>query len=324
MKQQFMRTATAALIGAAIGATPALAQTYPSKTIRLVLSFSAGSGSDTIGRILAGAMSEALGQQVIADNRAGAAGNIGAEIAARTAPDGYTLMLANIGHAANVTLYRNMGYDILRDFAPVTQVASAPALVVVHPSLPVKTMAELVKLAKAKPGAINYASGGTGTFTFLAAELFKGQAGVDILHVPYKGGGPALLAVVGGEVAVYFAPLGISLPHVRQGRLRALAVTTLKRVPMVPELPTVADSGLPGFEAGNWFGLLAPAATPKPVINTIHDATVKWLNAPGAARLLDELAYVRIGNTPEAFAAHIKSEVARLGKIVRALKLTAD
>ena len=305
-------------------AAAASAQPYPHKPVRLIVTGSPGSSGDTLGRMVAEGLTQAFGRQIILDNRPGAGANIGPEIAARAPADGYTLFIVTISHAVNVTLYRKLSYDIMRDFAPVTQLVTDPAALVVHSTVAAKSVAELIALAKAKPGALNYASGGTGTFTFLAAELFKGQAGVDILHVPYKGGGPALLAVVGGEVAVYFAPLGISLPHVRQGRLRALAVTTLKRVPMVPELPTVADSGLPGFEAGNWFGLLAPAATPKPVINTIHDATVKWLNAPGAARLLDELAYVRIGNTPEAFAAHIKSEVARLGKIVRALKLTAD
>ena len=324
MKQQFMRTATAALIGAAIGATPALAQTYPSKTIRLVLSFSAGSGSDTIGRILAGAMSEALGQQVIADNRAGAAGNIGAEIAARTAPDGYTLMLANIGHAANVTLYRNMGYDILRDFAPVTQVASAPALVVVHPSLPVKTMAELVKLAKAKPGAINYASGGTGTATYIAAELFTGPAGIKLMHVPYRAGAEALTSVLSGETSVYFSPMATALPHVRQGRLRALAVTSTRRVPLLPDMPTVAERGYAGYQSGNWYGIVVPAKTPREIIDRLRGVIVTALAQPTLAKRLADLGYVIIGDTPEEFAAHIKSEIANLAKVLRDLNVTAN
>jgi tripartite-type tricarboxylate transporter receptor subunit TctC len=313
-----------ALAAALLVAHAAPAQTFPTKPVRLIVTGSPGSSGDTLGRMVAEGLTQAFGRQVILDNRPGAGANIGPEIAARAPADGYTLFIVTISHAVNATLYRKLAYDIVRDFAPVTQLVTDPAALVVHSTVAARSVAELIALAKAKPGALNYASGGTGTFTFLAAELFKGQAGVDIVHVPYKGGGPALLAVVGGEVAVYFAPLGISLPHVRQGRLRALGVTTLKRVPLVPELPTVADAGLPGFEAGNWFGVLAPAATPKPVIGTIHDATVKWLNAPASARLLDDLAYVRIGNTPDAFAAHIKAEIARLGKIVRALKLSAD
>ena len=214
------------------------AQGYPIKTVRLLVSFSAGSGSDTIGRIIAGGLTQVFGQQVIVDNRAGAAGNIGAEIAAKAPPDGYTVFLVNMGHAANVTLYSNLPYDLMRDFAPVTQVASSPSIAVVHPSLPVKSITELVKLAKARPGAINYSSGGVGTPTFVAGELFKAQAGVDMLHVPYRSGGEAITAVVTGEVSVYFAPLSTALPHVRQGRLRALAVTTARRLSLLPEYPT--------------------------------------------------------------------------------------
>ena len=316
----------ACALAAALLLSPAAAPapTYPDKPVRLIVTGSPGSSGDTLARLVAEGLTQKFGRQVIIDNRPGAGANIGADLAAKSTPDGYTLFLVTISHAVNVTLYRKLPYDIVRDFAPVTQLVTDPAVLVVHSSVPVNSVKELIAFAKAKPGTLNYASGGTGTFTFLAAELFKGQAGVDIVHVPYKGGGPALLAVVGGEVAVYFAPLGITLPHVRQGRLRALAVTTLKRVSMVPELPTVAESGLPGFEAGNWFGLLAPAATPRPVVNAVHDAAVSWLNEPAAAKLLNDLAYVRIGSTPEQFAAHIKSEIARLGKIIRAMKLTAD
>ncbi len=303
---------------------PACAQTYPDKPVRLIVTGSPGSSGDTLGRLVAEGLTRTFGRQVILDNRPGGGANIGPDIAARSPPDGYTLFMVTISHAVNVTLYRKLPYDIVRDFAPVTQLVTDPAALVVHSTVAAKSVSELIAIAKARPGTLNYASGGTGTFTFLAAELFKGQAGVDIVHVPYKGGGPALLAVVAGEVAVYFSPLGISLPHVRQARLRALAVTTLKRVPMAPELPTIAESGLPGFEAGNWFGLLAPAAAPNAVINTIHNAAAGWLNEPDARKRLDELAYVRIGSTPAAFAGHIKSEIARLGKIVRALKLTVE
>ena len=305
-------------------ALPVFAQTYPAKTVRMVVPFSAGSGSDTIGRMIAGALTEGFGQQVIVDNRAGAAGNIGAEIAAKAPADGYTLLFANIGHAANVTLYRNMGYDIQRDFAPVTQVASAPAIVVVHPSLPVKSIAELVKLAKSKPGAINYASGGAGTATFIAAELFTGPAGIQLLHVPYRAGGEALTSVLSGETSVYFAPLATALPHLRQNRLRALAVTSSKRVALLPQLPTVAEAGYPGYQSGNWYGILVPVKTPREVITTVRTATVNALTAPGLNKRLVDLGYITIGDTPEEFAAHIKSEIGKLSKVLRDLNVTAN
>jgi len=313
-----------ALLAVASLSANGFAQNYPVKVVRMIVPFSAGSGSDTIGRMIAGALGERLGQQVVVDNRAGAAGNIGAEIAARAPADGYTLLFANIGHAANVTLYRNMGYDIVRDFAPVTQVASAPAVVVVHPSLPVKSIAELVKLAKAKPGAINYASGGAGTATFIAAELFTGQAGIQLLHVPYRAGGEALTSVLSGETSVYFAPLATALPHVRQGRLRALAVTSTKRVPLLPELPTVAELGYPGYQSGNWYGILVPAKTPREIIATLHTVTVKALGSAALNKRLVELGYITIGDTPEEFAAHIKSEIGKLSKVLRDLNVTAN
>jgi len=261
---------------------------------------------------------------VIVDNRAGAAGNIGAEIAAKAPPDGYTLLLANLGHAANVSLYRNLPYDVARDFAPVTQLASAPAIVVAHPSLPVRSLDELVKLAKARPGAINYASGGVGTPTFVAAELFKAQAGVNLLHVPYRAGGEALTAVLSGEVSIYFSPLATALPHVRQGRLRPLAVTAAKRVPVLPEYPTVAELGYPGYQSGNWYGLLVPAKTPKEIIAAIRAAAVAALNNETISRRLADLGYVAIGDQPEEFAAHIKVEIESLGRILRESRITAE
>jgi len=299
-------------------------QVYPAKVVRYLVPFSAGSGSDTIGRIIAGGLTQVFGQQVIVDNRAGAAGNIGAELAAKAPADGYTIFQVNMGHAANVTLYSNLPYDLVRDFAPVTQLASSPSIVVVHPSLPVKSITELVKLATARPGAINYSSGGIGTPTFVAGELFKGQAGVDLLHVPYRSGGEAITAVVTGEVSVYFAPLSTALPHVRQGRLRALAVTTARRLPLLPEYPTVIESGFPGYEAGNWYGLLVPAKTPKETITAIRGAALSALNRPEVGKRLSDLGYVTVGDQPEEFAAHIKSEIAKLAKILRGLRVTAN
>ena len=314
-----------ALLGlAGLCAGSGWAQRYPAKVVRLLVPFSPGSGSDTLGRIIAGGLTDQLGQQVIVDNRAGAAGNIGAEIAARAPPDGYTMLLAIMGHAANVSLYRNLPYDIVRDFAPVTQLASAPAIVVAHPSLPVRSLAELVRLAKARPGAINYASGGVGTPTFVAAELFKAQAGVNLLHVPYRAGGEALTAVLSGEVSVYFSPLATALPQVRQGRLRPLAVTAAKRVPVLPEYPTVAELGYPGYQSGNWYGLLVPAKTPKEIIAAIRAAAVAALNNETVARRLADLGYIAIGDQPDEFAAHIKAEIESLGRILREFRITAE
>ncbi len=300
------------------------AQRYPAKVVRLLVPFSPGSGSDTLGRIVAGGLTDVFGQPVIVDNRAGAAGNIGAEIVAKAPPDGYTLLLANMGHAANVSLYRNLPYDVARDFAPVTQLASAPAIVVAHTSLPVRSVGELVKLATARPDAINYSSGGVGTPTFVAAELFKAQAGVKLLHVPYRSGGEALTAVLAGEVSVYFAPLATALPHVRQGRLRALAVTTAKRVPLLPAYPTVAELGYPGYQSGNWYGLLAPARTPREIIAAIRTGALAVLNNETVGRRLGDLGYISIGDQPEEFALHIKLEIESLGRILREYRITAE
>jgi tripartite-type tricarboxylate transporter receptor subunit TctC len=304
-----------------VAAVQGWAQGYPAKPVRMVVTFSPGSGSDTIARIVAGGLSQPLGQQVIVENRAGAAGNIGAELAAKASPDGYTLFQLTMGHASNAILYEGkLNYDVVRDFAPVTQLASSPSVVVVHPSLPVKTIAELVRLAKARPGAVNYGSGGIGTPTFVAAELFKMQAGVNLLHVPYKSGGEAIIGVLTGEVPLYFSPLATALPLVQQGRLRALAVTTPKRLALLPQSPTVAESGYPGYQAGNWYGLAVPAKTPKEVIATIRAAAVKALNDPAVAKRMTELGYVTIGDQPEEFAAHIRAEIAALAKILRGIR----
>ena len=310
------------LLPAVFFAATAGAQGYPAKPVRLLVSFSAGSGTDTIARIVAGGMVKPLGQQVVVENRAGAAGNIGAELAAKAPPDGYTMFLVNMGHAANVTLYEGkLAYDLVRDFAPVTQLASSPSMVVVHPSLPVKTIGELVKLAKARPGAVHYGSGGIGTPTFVAGELFKGQAKIDLLHVPYKSGGEAIIGVVTGEVPIYFAPLATALPHVQQGRLRALAVTTAKRLPQLPDYPTVAESGYPAYRAGNWYGLLVPAKTPREIIATIRGAALKALGDPAVNKRMTDLGYVIIGDQPEEFAVHIRGEIASLAKILKGINL---
>lgn len=293
------------------------AQGYPAKTVRYLVPMSAGSGADTIGRIAASGLTQAFGQQVIVDNRTGAAANIGAEIAARAPADGYTLFQVSMTHAANASLYRSLPYDLVRDFAPVTLLALSPSGVSVHPSLPAKSISELVRLAKARPGVINYASTGAGSATFLSAELFKSRAGIDLQHVPYRGGGESMASVVTGETSVYFVTLAPALPLIRQGRLRLLAVSTAKRLSMLPEYPTVAESGYPGFEAGNWFGLMVPAKTPKETIATIRRAAVTALNRPDISQRMHDLVYIAVGNQPEEFADHIKSEIEKWREIIR-------
>jgi len=308
------------IVALTCAAVPAAAQSYPQKPVRMIMPVSAGSGSDVIGRIIATGMSEHFGQQVVVDNRAGAAGNIGAEAAARAAADGYNVLFAFVGLAANAVLYENLRYDVLRDFAPVTLLGSSAAIVVVHPSLPVKSIAELVKLAKQKPGAINYASGGAGTPTYIGAELFKRQAGIDLLHIPYRAGGEALTSVIAGETGVYFAPLASTLPYLQQGRLRALAVTSTRRLGLLPQYPTVAELGYPDYESGFWHGLLVPAKTPREIITTLRNAAVQVLNQPAVAQRLVELGYVSYGTTPEEFGVYLKSEINKLRNLLKGLK----
>jgi tripartite-type tricarboxylate transporter receptor subunit TctC len=317
------RVLEACLLASALALAPhaSHAQQYPAKPVRFIVPFSPGSGSDTIARIVATALPEVLGQQVIVDNRAGAAGNIGAELAAKAPADGYHMMLVILGHAANATLYKNLTYDLVRDFAPVTQLASTPSILVVHPSLPAKAVGELVSLARGKPGAINYSSGGVGTPTFIAGELFKLAAKVDLLHVPYRAGGEALTAVVSGETSVYFAPIAPALPHVKAGKLRALAVTSSARLPILRDLPTIAESGYKGFQTGNWYGLVVPARTPPEIIAALNKAALAVLKNPTVNRRLVDSGYLVIGDTPGEFGAHIKSEIAKLARILKDVKV---
>jgi tripartite-type tricarboxylate transporter receptor subunit TctC len=318
----------AAVLGAlcllGLAAADGLAQGYPAKPVRYLVPFTSGSAADTLGRIVAGGLTDVFGRQVIVENRGGAAGNIGAEIAARAPADGYTLLQGNMPLATNVSLYRNLPYDLLRDFTAVTQIASSPQVLCVHPSLPVKSVGEMVRLAKAKPGAINYSSAGVGSTTYLAMEILKGMAGANLLHVPYRGGAEAVTAVVSGEVSVSFLPLSTALPQVRQGRLRALAVSTAGRIPALPAYPTVAESGIAGYEFNNWYGILVPAKTPKETIAAIHGAAIAALKKPDVTQRFADLGYIAVGGQPEAFAAYIRTEVDRLGKLIRAFNLTAE
>jgi tripartite-type tricarboxylate transporter receptor subunit TctC len=309
-------------LAATIGAGNGAAQPYPVKPVRYIVTGSPGSATDTLGRIMAEGLTQQFGRQVVVENRTGS--NLGAEVVAKSPADGYTLLQMTISLAVNVTLYKSLAYDILRDFAPVTRIATDPAVLVVHPSVPVKSVGELIRLAKAHPDGLLYSSGGTGTFTFLAAELFNGQAGIRMVHVPYKGGGPALTAVIAGEVGVYFAPIAVTMPHLQSGRLRPLGVTSLKRVALAPDLPTISESGLKDYESGNWYGLMVPAKTPKDVIARLHSAAVAVLRSPATLKRLNELAYLPVAGEPEELDAHLRREIDRLGKIVRAMNLSAE
>ncbi|MEK7875582.1 MAG: tripartite tricarboxylate transporter substrate-binding protein [Pseudomonadota bacterium] len=299
------------------------AQDYPSKPVRYLVPSSPGSAVDTIGRIVAAGLGEVLGQQVFVEDRAGAGGNIGAAIAAKAPADGYTLLQINNNHTTNVTLYSNLTYDLIRDFAPVAKLALSPYLIVVHPSLPVKSISDLIKLAKSRPGAITFASAGAGSGTFMATELLKSQAGLDMLHIPYVGGGPALTAVISGQTLVYGAPLSTALPHLPQSRIRALAVTSGRRNSLLPGIPTVAES-VPGYEFNAWAGLLVPAKTPKEVIATIRAAVVSALNRPEVSKRLSDLGYSIVADQPDELAAFIKADIETMAKLIRQNRLTAN
>jgi tripartite-type tricarboxylate transporter receptor subunit TctC len=315
----------AALIFAALIVDSAAAQPYPNHAIRLVVPFPAGGTTDIIARDVAKRLTETLGQSVVVDNRAGAGGNIGSDLVAKSTPDGYTLLMGTVGtHAINPSLYAKMPYDHIKDFVPIVLVAGVPNVLEVNPSLPVNSVSDLIKLAKSKPGTINFASSGSGTSIHLSGELFKTMAGVDMTHVPYKGSAPAISDLIGGQVQVMFDNLPSSLPQIKAGKLRAIAVTSLKRSPALPDIPTIAESGLPGFEASSWFGILAPAGTPAPVIAKINADVNKWLqSAEGREQLLAQGAEVA-GGTPEQFAAHIRAETDKWAKVVKASGAKVD
>ncbi len=294
----------------------ASAQTFPSRPIRMVTA-EAGGGSDLVSRVLAQALVGVWGQQVVVDNRGTAGGAIAAEIVARAPQDGYTLL----HYGSNIWLLpflrKNLPYDPVRDLAPVTLTARAPNLIVVHPAQPIKSVGDLIALAKAKPGGLGYASGGTGSTPHLAAELFKTMAGVDIVRIPYRGGGPALNDLLGGQVPMMFPVAAAVMPHVKSGRLRALAVTSAQPTELAPGLPTVAASGVPGYESVSIQGLFAPAGTSAALVNTLNRQVVQLLHTANLRERFFNMGIESVGSTPEAFAATVKSEMARLGKVIR-------
>lgn len=305
-------------------ALPAAAQQYPAKTIRLVSPFPPGGSVDVVGRILAAKLTENLGQQVIVDNRSGASGIIGTEIVAKSPPDGYTLLINTLPLVTNQFLMSRVPYDPIRDFAPISMVTSSPSLVTVHPSVPVRSIKELIALARAKPGQLNYSAAGVGTNPHIAGELFNLLAGVNIVAVQFKGGGPADVAAISGEVAITFGNVSQQVGYINAGRLRALAVTSTKRSPAMPDLPTVAEAGVPGYEFVTWHGILAPKGTPQAVVNLLNEQLKKILTGPGQAKLWQERGLDVIASSPEEFAASLETERKKWGQVVKQRGIKAE
>jgi tripartite-type tricarboxylate transporter receptor subunit TctC len=298
-------------------ATPAGAQSYPAKTVRLVSPFPPGGSVDVVGRILAAKLSESLGQQVIVDNRSGASGIIGTEIVAKAPPDGYTLLINTLPLVTNQFLIPRVPYDPIRDFEAISMVTSSPSLVTVHPSVPARSIKELIELARSRPGQLNYSAAGVGTNPHIAGELFNLLAGVNIVAVQFKGGGPADIAAIAGEVAGTFGNISQEIDYVKSGRLRALAVTSAARSPSLPDLPTVAEAGVPGYEFLTWHGILAPRGTPGAVVNLLHEQLKKILTAPGEARLWADRGLDVIASSPEEFSARLADEVKKWEDVIR-------
>jgi tripartite-type tricarboxylate transporter receptor subunit TctC len=315
------------LLAAALAALPmaAFAQGYPSKPIRFVVPYPPGGPLDTIARLLGQKVSEGVKQPVIVENKPGAGGNIGADFVAKSLADGHTILMGAVAtHAINPTLYAKIPYDPVRDFAPITQVASTPNVLVVNPSLPVSSVAELIAHAKANPGKLNFGSGSTGSAGHLAGELFNSLAGVQMTHIPYKGAAPAMRDLIGGQIHLMFDNLASSLTQVRAGRVKALAVTTAKRSSLAPELPTVAESGLAGFDISTWFGIFAPAGTPREAVARLHAEFTRALAAPDVREKMIHLGAEPVGNTPAEFATYIRAEAGKYARVIKASGARVD
>lgn len=300
------------------------AQTYPDRAVRVVVPFPAAGGTDILARLLLQRLAERLGANFVIDNRAGAGGTIGTEIVAKAAPDGYTLLVASSSHTINPSVYKKIAYDPARDFAPIMLIASGPGLLVVHPSVPATSVKELIALAKSKPGQLIYASAGNGTPPHLAAELFKSMAGVDMVHIPYKGNVPAFVDLLSGAVSLSFPTITSGLPQVRSGKLRALGVTSRQRSTVVPDVPTIAESGLAGYEATTWYGMLAPARTPAPIVTRLHTGLLEVLKLSDVREKLLAQGLETVGNKPDEFAAIIANELVKWSKVVAAAGVKAE
>lgn len=319
MRHPVFTSLIAALIASA---APAMgAEQYPSRPIRLVAPFAPGGGTDISARILAEGLSPVLGQTVVVDNRPGAGSILGTEIVAKATPDGYTLLLGNISMAFNAALYKKLPFDAQRDFIPVSLVTDQPNILVANPALPAKTFKDFTTLARSQPGKLTYGSAGIGSGTHLAMEMLLMSQNMSLVHVPYKGTGPALTALLGNQIAVFFSTFASALPHVKGDRLRAFAVTSAKRTRALPEVPTVAESGVPGYEYSTWYGLLAPAGTPRARVDQLNKATVAVLNTPETRRKYENQGVDAIPSTPARYAAYLKSETEKWTKVVRAANI---
>ncbi len=302
----------------------ASAQSYPTKVIRIIVPQSAGGSTDLVARPIAKLLSESLGQSVIVDNRPGSGSIIGCDAVAKSAPDGYTLLMVAASFSISPAVYKQLPFDPIQDFAPITQVSAFPNILVVQSATPVRSVAEFIAYVKARPGQLNYGSSGIGTGTHLSTEMLKYLAGLDIVNVPYKGGAPSVAALLAGQVQVVLATISTALPHVKSGELRALAVTTAQRWPSVPELPTLAESGVPGYDYASWVGMLAPAKTPAAVVQRLWKETDKAARSPEMKKILAQEAAEPVGNSPEQFAAIIRREIGTWKKVVQAAGIKAD
>ncbi|MBM3359616.1 MAG: tripartite tricarboxylate transporter substrate binding protein [Betaproteobacteria bacterium] len=322
-----MSSATCVVAGLALCCFAALASaqgTYPNKTIRMIVPFPAGGPTDIVARTVAQKMTDSMGQPVVIDNRGGSGGNIGTEIVARATPDGYTLLMAIVGHVINPYLYSRVPYDPVKDFVPITKTAAATIMLSAHPSLQVKSLKELITAAKARPRQITIGSPGSGTPHHLAAELFKNMAGIDLIHVPYKGAAPAIADLLGGQVNLAIVSLPAAYPHAKAGKIVALGVTSPTRSAVAPEVPTFAEAGLGGYDLENWYGLLAPAGTPRAVIDKLNRETVRSLQLADVKERLNGQGFEIRTSTPEEFAAYIKTELVKWSKIVKASGAKVD
>jgi tripartite-type tricarboxylate transporter receptor subunit TctC len=308
---------TACVLASALMATwPAAAQDYPKKQIELVVPFVAGGTTDNIARLMAQRFSESWGQTVVVNNRAGGGSTIGTNAVAKASPDGHTLLVTTIGFAINAGLQK-LPYDPIGDFTPITELASLPLVLVVHPSVPATSLDEFIALAKSKAGGWDYASSGTGTSPHLAAEMFKSMAGIELVHVPFKGNAEAMNSLMGGHVKIYFALVPAVLQHIKAGTLRAIAVTTEERLPYLPDVPTIAELGFPGYEISSWQGVFAPAGTPKDVVAKINGELVRMLKVPEVHRRISEEGADPVGSTPDAFANRVKNEITKWTKVIK-------
>jgi tripartite-type tricarboxylate transporter receptor subunit TctC len=315
---------TLLLLVCAAASTAAFAQNYPVRTVRIVVPYAPGGNTDFTARVIATKLTDVFGQQVVVENRAGGATNIGSDIVAKAVPDGYTLLMGGASNAINMSLYQKLPYDTLRDFAPISLCVKGANVLAVHPSVPVKNVKELIALAKTKPGKLNYASSGLGSSNQMAGELFKLMAGVNIVHVPYKGNSPALTDTIGGQVEMIFSGVPLLVPHIQAGRIRAIGIGSLKRFPALPDVPTINESGLKGYEATTWFGLMAPVKVQKEIVSRLNVEVGKILASTDVSERFINEGVEPIGGTPEFFTTFIRDEIAKYAKVVKAASLKGE